>query len=301
MDINIFNPTFGGLLSAIVVSFLLGVIHGITPDEHTWPITFSYAIGNFSTRKGAEAGLVFSLGFTVQRAIMSEAFYFIFNYGLFSIRDFIQSNTFFALVYFLVGLAMGIAGYYVKYGRFYPHLELNRLLRGKKGQFEHKHEDFYKKNVSNKMAIIHGLIAGFGMGAFALIIFTVLAPKMPSPYLGFLPGAIFGIGTMVTQVAIGAVFGTAMRMKKLTEKALQFLARYISSSVLLYGGLVFMFAGLISLIFPQILSLGISTGIGVYNINSIDMGLLLVIVTVGIIGIFSYITGIRLVRKKYLS
>jgi hypothetical protein len=36
----------------IVTAFLLGVVHGVTPDEHTWPIRFSYALGSFSARKG---------------------------------------------------------------------------------------------------------------------------------------------------------------------------------------------------------------------------------------------------------
>jgi hypothetical protein len=32
-------------LEALIYSFLFGLLHGILPDEHTWPITFSYAIG----------------------------------------------------------------------------------------------------------------------------------------------------------------------------------------------------------------------------------------------------------------
>jgi len=41
------------------------MLHGITPDEHTWPITFSYAVGEYSTRGGMKAGFLFSLGFTI--------------------------------------------------------------------------------------------------------------------------------------------------------------------------------------------------------------------------------------------
>jgi len=64
------------------------------------------------------------------------------------------------------------------------------------------------KPVPVRLAFIHGFIAGFGFGAFALIIYTVLAPAMPSPRLGWLPGALFGLGTMIAQVAFGATFGT---------------------------------------------------------------------------------------------
>ncbi|MFP3297134.1 MAG: hypothetical protein RXN78_06055, partial [Vulcanisaeta sp.] len=52
----------------LIVSLFLGMLHGITPDEHTWPITFSYAVGEYSTRGGIKAGFLFSLGFTIQRA-----------------------------------------------------------------------------------------------------------------------------------------------------------------------------------------------------------------------------------------
>ncbi|MGC8479888.1 MAG: hypothetical protein ACP5M9_04490, partial [Candidatus Micrarchaeia archaeon] len=79
-NITIFNPTAAGLsiASALFLSFILGLVHGVTPDEHTWPITFSYAVGAMSTKKGAKAGLLFSLGFTFQRAVMSElAFLFL--------------------------------------------------------------------------------------------------------------------------------------------------------------------------------------------------------------------------------
>ena len=34
-----------GLAGLLLSAFLLGVLHGVTPDEHTWPITLSYAIG----------------------------------------------------------------------------------------------------------------------------------------------------------------------------------------------------------------------------------------------------------------
>ena len=37
---------------AVTYSFLFGLLHGILPDEHTWPITFSYAIGGASGRRG---------------------------------------------------------------------------------------------------------------------------------------------------------------------------------------------------------------------------------------------------------
>lgn len=45
-------------LPALIYSFLF--VHGILPDEHTWLITFSYAIGGASGKEGMKAGLYFS-------------------------------------------------------------------------------------------------------------------------------------------------------------------------------------------------------------------------------------------------
>jgi hypothetical protein len=59
-------------LEAFVYSFLFGLLHGILPDDHTLPITFSYAIGSASGKEGVKAGLYFSAAFTVQRMPISE-------------------------------------------------------------------------------------------------------------------------------------------------------------------------------------------------------------------------------------
>src|SRR3954470_16306121 len=67
----------GGAVGAnLLKAFLLGLAHGVTPDEHTWPIVFSYAIGGYSTWRGLRAGLVFSLAFTAQQALASQLAYF---------------------------------------------------------------------------------------------------------------------------------------------------------------------------------------------------------------------------------
>ncbi|MDA8433085.1 MAG: hypothetical protein M0Z60_08985, partial [Nitrospiraceae bacterium] len=62
-------------LIALLYSFLFGLLHGILPDEHTWPITFSYAIGGASGREGMKAGLYFAAAFTLQRTLVSELAY----------------------------------------------------------------------------------------------------------------------------------------------------------------------------------------------------------------------------------
>jgi hypothetical protein len=72
---NLWEPTHATFAVDLLTAFLLGIVHGITPDEHTWPITFSYAVGGYSSRRGLRARLTFSLAFAVQRALASELAY----------------------------------------------------------------------------------------------------------------------------------------------------------------------------------------------------------------------------------
>ena len=96
----------GGILFLLLYSLLLGVIHGITPDEHTWPITFSYAIGAFSTKKGIFVAFLFTLAFTFQRAIASEIVYL----AIINVKAFYSINGY---IYTIVGIVMLVAGVYV--------------------------------------------------------------------------------------------------------------------------------------------------------------------------------------------
>ncbi len=301
MNINLFNPVYDGVYITLLLSYLLGIVHGITPDEHTWPITFSYAVGSGSTKKGAEVGAIFSAGFTLQRALMSEIIFLAFAYGLASFRSFIASPLFFGIVYTIVGAVMYIAGHYVKYGSFYPHLEVNEWIsKGLKKRFRHSDKDFYKKDVKPWMALIHGLIAGFGFGAFALIIYFVFVPNMPNVYVAFLPGLMFGLGTMTMQFAFGALFGTWIKkIKKISMNGLQFIARYISSSVLLYGGATFVIAGIGVILFPQILTFEVITPLQIHNLHDLGLGFFVVISVVVIIGLVSYRNAMKIALKKY--
>ena len=306
--INLYNPQNVGLISALVISYLLGLVHGITPDEHTWPITFSYAIGSYSVKGGAKAGLVFSSGFTIQRAIMSEIAYL-------ALAGIFMTSVAFGITYVAVGAAMFGAGVYIKNKKIYPHWhwleEKLSYVTGihkpgdkiQKKEMEHKlnpvmEEGKSLKPVPSKLAFAHGLIAGFGFGAFALILYTVIAPVMPNIWFGWIPGFLFGIGTMTMQVIFGSIFGAWLtKVKKLTIKGMQYLARYISSNVLYYGGLAFAVAGALILKFPQILSYGVITPIKVHNLHDLGVGFFIVIFVVVVIGIVSYIEGMKKVEK----
>ena len=257
------------LVIGLVTALLLGMIHGITPDEHTWPITFSYSIGSYSTKGGMLAGLIFSTGFTIQRAVASEL-------AFLALAGFLLHPATENIVYVIVGLVMALSGYYILHRGHAIHLIpwLEKLLPPVDDT----------KPVPLKLAFLHGIIAGWGTGAFATIIYTVISPTMPSAWVGFVPGLLFGVGTVIMQVLIGSAFGWWMQRQRLSMKSKAFIARFVSGNTLLYGGALFMLAGLFGLLLPSISNFSINTGIQVHNLDSINMGLILVVVVVAGVG-----------------
>lgn len=301
--INLWNPKDLSFALILITAYLLGIVHGITPDEHTWPITFSYAVGSANTKGGMKAGLIFSTGFTIQRSILSEIAYL-------ALAGIFMTAAAFGITYIFVGIAMAAAGLYIKRRSVSPHIHsierwLNRLFkihksdRAEELEIEHKKSPIDErgedlKPVPSKLALLHGFIAGSGFGAFALIIYTVLAPEMPSVWLGWIPGFLFGLGTMTMQVIFGATFGRWLsKVKNLTKRGINFVARTISSDVLLYGGTAFVVAGAAILAFPAILTYGIVTPIKVHNLHDLGVGFFLVIIAVCIIGFLSYRRSMR--------
>ncbi len=299
MDINLWNPQYEGLYAAFLVSYLLGIVHGITPDEHTWPITFSYAVGSYSVKGGAKAGLIFSSGFTLERALMSEI-------AAIALTGFMFYPYFNSLIYVVVGTVMAISGLYVSKKLRYPHIHViehafyslfgihkHRAIEEEE-EFEHVKNPILRKDngiykpIPMRLAFVHGLIAGFGFGAFALIIYFVLAPSMPI-YIGFMPGLLFGLGTMTMQVLAGTIFGLWLsKAKKLSLQGIQTVARGMSSYVLTYGGSAFVIAGIVTIIFPALWNYGIDTGLKVHNLDVLGLPFFIVVFSVAVIGIIAY-------------
>ncbi|MEM0117724.1 MAG: hypothetical protein QXV32_04700 [Conexivisphaerales archaeon] len=291
---SLFNP--GGALtlySILLTAFMLGLLHGATPDEHTWPITFSYSIGSYSSRKGMLSGFFFSAGFTLQRAILTTLGYlglatFYSRYGLEGPVDAV------------VGLVMIIAGSYVLHGR-YLHLPFDVLLRGREhhtpsAERVQPHEESMH-DVSLRMATVHGLIAGFGFGAYATILTFVLAPQVKSVLYAPLPGLFFGLGTMVMQMIFGAVFAGLLAARKLSRDDICYLGRLTAGRTLYYGGMLFFIVGIALSLIPGISDIGISTGLSIPNLDVIDLGSFLVLSTVGVIGLGSLVSGLNAIRK----
>lgn len=277
----------------ILISYILGLLHGATPDEHTWPITFSYAIGEYSTRRGMKAGFLFSLGFTVQRMLLTTL-------GFIGLAYIYQKYNLDGPVYVIVGLVMAIAGSYVLKGK-YIHIPIDLAIGGKSHHTEKAiriplNEEIEGK-IPLKMTIIHGLIAGFGFGAYATIITFVLAPRMPSIVYAPIPGLMFGLGTMSMQVIFGAIFASIMKIKKITEEQIAKVASRTAGRTLYYGGIVFLLAGLLIILIPPIDNIALPTGNPIPNLDAINVGFILVVTIVGVIGVTSLISSYREIKK----
>lgn len=281
--LNLWDPGHLSLTIGLITALVLGMVHGITPDEHTWPITFSYSIGSYSTKGGMRAGLIFSAGFTLQRMIASEL-------AFLALAGFLMHDAAESIVYIIVGFVMAISGYYILHRGRAIHLIpwLEKLL---------PHTDDTKP-VPLKLAFLHGVIAGWGTGAFATIIYTVISPTMPSAWVGFIPGLLFGVGTLLMQVLIGAAFGWWMQRRNLSASSKAFIGRFVSGNTLLYGGVLFMFAGLLGLVVPSVSNWSVTTGIKVHNLDSINFGLVLVVLVVAGVGGISMWIAVRKARRS---
>ena len=227
-------------LVALTYSFLLGLLHGVLPDEHTWPITFSYAIGGSSGKAGMKAGLYFSAAFTVQRAILSQVSYLALSHLL-------LSPNVNGVVYAVVGVAMSAAGAILLGRSAEPHPHLLGRHDAEIHQMEAAGGP--TRGTPVHWALIHGFIAGFGFEGFSVFVNTVAAPAMPSAWMGFLPGLLFGLGTMLVLAVMGALFGSFLRwIRSLSEQEITRIGTDTGARTLFYGGLLFMLFGVATLL-----------------------------------------------------
>lgn len=160
-------------VDVLASSFLFGLLHGILPDEHTWPITFSCAIGGGSGRQGLKAGFYFSAAFTVQRTIISQL-------SCMALSPFLLSQALQGWVYMTVGTVMALAGVLVIRTNRYPHVHLfgERNLGAFLDWVLPRQETGPGGGAEAppaRWAAVHGFIAGFGFGGFSLYVNTVAA------------------------------------------------------------------------------------------------------------------------------
>lgn len=240
-----------GTLTYLLAGCLgLGVLHGLIPDEHTWPITFSYSVGSATGRGGMKSGAWFSLAFTAQRALMSMVVYLAFAAALgtwgfdLATRDESVNGP----VYLAVGAAMAIAGFLLLRRRipdFHPFMRVSVADLS-------KHVDSTGTpttrtgTVPLHWCLIHGFISGFGTdtGILSTWIYLTTLPVLVSDGLwqiGWLPGALFGVGTFLVLMGVGFFFGQALHIsKRVGANRITEFGRLVGARTLLYGGLAFM-------------------------------------------------------------
>lgn len=254
--------------------FLFGLLHGILPDEHTWPITFSYAIGSGSGAQGMRAGIYFAAAFTVQRMIVSELAYL-------TLAPFLRSMAVNSVVYVAVGVAMSFAGWILLRRQRYAHLHLLGHHHETPGEMDrstavltrHHADGGHEQAMPVGWTVIHGFIAGFGFGGFALFVNAVAAPAMPNAWLGFVPGLLFGAGTLVTLAVVGAVFPLGLRlMSGLGEQDARRFGARVGATTLFAGGFLFAAGGVA-------MALGVERYVPI-NFGSLLIALLIVAVAI---------------------
>jgi len=285
--INLWDPTHVTVAVDLLTAFLLGLVHGITPDEHTWPITFSYAIGGYSTWRGLRAGVIFSLAFTAQQAFASE----LAHLGL---AHWFTFEAFDQIVYVVVGLVMVAAGLFVMGRGVLPHLHLPRHTLG--------HVDHSRpQELKPWMPAVHGFVAGWGLDAFSAIIYTTLAPAMPSPATGWLPGLLFGLGTLCVQAAAGAAFGLWAAHRGMPAEAIRSIALTTAARTLSWGGCAFVTLGAIGMLFPAVADLSVTTPLHIHNLHTLGLPFLVLVVTVVGVGVISLISATQATRRRLLG
>ena len=283
--INLWDPGHVTLTVDLVTAFLLGLVHGITPDEHTWPITFSYAVGSHSTRRGLIAGLIFSVAFTAQQAMASE-------FAHLGLAHWFTFEGLDEIVYVIVGVVMAAAGLFVMGRGVLPHLHLPGWAGGQAGA--------QPRELKSWMPAVHGFIAGWGLDAFSLIIYTTLAPGMPSAATGWLPGFVFGIGTLCVQGAAGAAFGAWAARRGLPGEAIRSIALTTAARTLAWGGAAFILYGCFALAFPHAAEFEIATPLHIHNLDTLGLPFVLVVFTVFGVGVTSFVTATQAWRRRLM-
>jgi hypothetical protein len=289
--VNLWDPTHVSFTVDLLTAFLLGIVHGVTPDEHTWPITFSYAVGGYSTARGLRAGLLFSLAFAIQAAFASE----LAHLGLTQWFTIAGLDN---IVYVAVGIIMAAAGLFAMGRGILPHLHLPGLPRAQIGA---QAQPPQPRELKWWMPAVHGFIAGWGLDAFSMIIYTTLAPAMPSAAIGWLPGLVFGFGTLCVQAAAGAAFGAWAVRRGLPQEAIRNIALTTAARTLTWGGLAFLLFGLFGLAFPGIADIAVRTPLHIHNLDTLGLPFLLLVFAVLGVGVMSFVSATQAWRRRLVA
>jgi hypothetical protein len=145
---------------------------------------------------------------------------------------------------------------------------------------------------------VHGFIAGWGIDAFSAIIYTTLAPAMPSAATGWLPGLVFGFGTLCVQAAAGAAFGAWAMRRGLPHEVIRSIALTTAARTLTWGGLAFLLFGAVGLAFPGLSDIAIRTPLRIHNLDTLGLPLLLLVFAVLGVGVTSFVSATQAWRRR---
>jgi hypothetical protein len=189
-----------------------------------------------------------------------------------------------------VGIVMIAAGLFVMGRGALPHLHLPGTTQpeiGPPGRAE-------PRELNPWMPAVHGFIAGWGIDAFAVLVYTTLAPAMPSASLGWAPGFAYGFGTLCVQAVAGAAFGLWAARRGLPPEAIRSIALTTAARTLLWGGVAFTLFGLFTLSFHEAAEIEIPVPL----LHSVEPSFLLVVFTVLGVGVTTFVTTTQAWRRR---
>ncbi|MFP3196379.1 MAG: hypothetical protein RXQ74_05870 [Caldivirga sp.] len=176
---NILEPVAKSMVKSAGPYWLLavlavGVIHGLKPDEHTWPITVSYSLMQRNVRGVVASTSVFAGALTLVWTLMSAL--------VGQLMNLLNINALEPYVDLIVGLTMvGVAAYLV-FGNHEEHGDV--------------------KTADYKLIWVHGLAAAFGGDFFIVLILTVAIAPAVTTGISFMVGLMFGLGSLAAQMLV---------------------------------------------------------------------------------------------------
>ena len=163
--------------------FVVGIIHGLKPDEHTWPITISYAMMQRTVIDAVKSTVVFGMALTTVWTALSALVGQVMGLGL-------ASGVFNPQVDVVVGLTMiGVALFYL-----YKSKEKGPDADGG-GTAVASAPDF-------KLIWIHGTAAAFGGDFFVVLLLSATAATISPGVPTFVVGLLFGTASTLAQLVI---------------------------------------------------------------------------------------------------
>lgn len=162
--------------------FVIGLIHGLKPDEHTWPITISYAMMQKTTVDAIKSTTVFALALTTVWTALSALVGQLIDSSL-------ARGVFDPQVDIVVGLTMiGVALFYL-----YKTKPKGANASGKAEIASAP--DF-------KLIWVHGTAAAFGGDFFVVLLLAITSATLSPSFPTFLVGLTFGLGSLLSQLTV---------------------------------------------------------------------------------------------------